>query len=464
MPRAIAALAALGVVVLALVGRDRRSDSKLLHAAHDVLALAEAAAVAITMLTGCLAPARHSAAGRRRREDGADARVEQLEEQTRTDSLTRLGNHRGFHHDFSEAIARRASSGAVLTLMAIDLDGLKQINDAHGHPAGDAHIKKVAECLKQAVAREGAVYRTGGDEFMVLLPGRRNWHGLTLAHKIDHATRLATGRRAVSIGLTESLGTESRHLLVHQADVALYEAKRTKLSAVAFHAGLAPSPAATGLANGPSHDQRALAAALARAVDAKDSGTRSHSETVAQLCVAIGERLGVAAVNLERLRMAGLLHDVGKIGVADAILQKPEALEPDEWKAMVEHVNIGHAILISAELPVEAGWVLHHHERYDGEGYPERLRAGEIPIEARIIAVADAYEAMTGTRPYRDAVSVDDALVELQANAGTQFDTRCVQALVGVLREAIVDEPAELALEREPYRAVPRVVASVRAA
>ena len=215
----------------------------------------------------------------------------------------------------------------------------------------------------------------------------------------------------MSIGLTESLGTEGRQLLVHQADVALYEAKRTKLSAVAFHPGLAPSPAATGLTNGgPSHDQRALAAALARAVDAKDSGTRSHSETVAQLCVAIGERLGVAPANLERLRMAGLLHDVGKIGVADAILQKPEALEPDEWKAMVEHVNIGHAILISAELPVEAGWVLHHHERYDGEGYPERLRAGEIPIEARIIAVADAYEAMTGTRPYRDAIERRRAL------------------------------------------------------
>ena len=183
----------------------------------------------------------------------------------------------------------------------------------------------------------------------------------------------------MSIGLTESLGTESRHLLVHQADVALYEAKRTKLSAVAFHAGLAPPAAETEFANGPSHDQRALAAALARAVDAKDSGTRSHSETVAQLCVAIGERLGVAPANLERLRMAGLLHDVGKIGVADAILQKPSALGRDEWKAMVEHVNIGHAILISAELPIEAGWVLHHHERYDGSGYPERLARGRDP-------------------------------------------------------------------------------------
>ena len=167
-------------------------------------------------------------------------------------------------------------------------------------------------------------------------------------------------------------------------------------------------------AAGPSHDQRALAAALARAVDAKDSGTRSHSEVVAQLCVAIGERLGVDAVNLERLRMAGLLHDVGKIGVADAILQKPGALDAEEAKAMAEHVNIGHAILIAAEMPAEACWVLHHHERYDGKGYPEGLRAGEIPLEARIIAVADAYEAMIDLRPYRAAMSVDQALAELR--------------------------------------------------
>src|SRR5206468_3302531 len=221
---------------------------------------------------------------------------------------------------------------------AVDLDGLKRINDTKGHPAGDVHIRTVANCLSTTVADLGTVYRTGGDEFMVIMPGKRCWHGLTLAHKVHQLTRAATGGRAVSIGLTESIGTEGRHLLVHQADVALYEAKRTKLSAVAFHPGLAPATAEGGSSSSPSRDQRALAAALARAVDAKDNGTRSHSETVAQLCVAIGQRLGVAAADLERLRMAGLLHDVGKIGVADAILQKPEALEPEEESAMTEHV------------------------------------------------------------------------------------------------------------------------------
>ena len=392
-------------------------------------------------------------------EDSVDPRFMQLAKEARTDSLTRLGNHRAFHHDLTETIAQRASTGMVLTLMAIDLDGLKQINDRLGHPAGDAHIRTVADCLKETVGDQGTVYRTGGDEFMVIMPGRRNWHGLTLAHKIHQGTQAATGRRAVSIGLTESTAMESRQLLVHQADVALYEAKRTKLSAVAFHPGLGPATVEDETANQPSHDQRALAAALARAVDAKDNATRSHCETVAELCTAIGERLGVAPEHLGRLRIAGLLHDVGKIGVADAILHKRQALQPDEESAMTEHVEIGHSILIAAELPVEARWVLLHHERYDGTGYPEGRRAAEIPLESRIISVADAYEAMTGSRPYRQSVSVDQAIAELEAHAGTQFDARCVQALIEVVTGVAatsMDPPApqsvEATLQASPLR------------
>jgi HD-GYP domain-containing protein (c-di-GMP phosphodiesterase class II) len=274
---------------------------------------------------------------------------------------------------------------------------------------------------------------------MVILPGRRNWHGLNLATRIDQVTRARTGGRAVSIGLTESVEMEGRHLLMNQADIALYEAKRTRLSAVAYHSGLRP---ATDMPTDdlPSHEQRALAAALARAVDAKDAGTRSHSETVAQLCVAIGERLCIEAEGLERLRLAGLLHDVGKIGVADAILQKPDVLAPAEHSAMTEHVEIGHAILLAAELPIEAHWVLHHHERFDGGGYPAGLRGASIPVQSRVIAVADAFEAMTGTRPYRDAIPVEDAICELRAHAGTQFDARCVDALVEVVNDAATED------------------------
>jgi diguanylate cyclase (GGDEF)-like protein len=376
---------------------------------------------------------------RRRVERTHQRRVDQLAAQARTDTLTRLGNRRAFEDDLGTTIAGRSETAQPFTLLAVDLDGLKKINDRNGHPAGDTQIRKVADCLREVVGQDGGVYRTGGDEFMVILPGRRAWHGLNLAARIDQVTRARTGARAVSIGLTESIATEGRHLLMNQADIALYEAKRTRLSAVAYHPGL--SPAVDGNPDDlPSHEQRALAAALARAVDAKDAGTRSHSETVAQLCVAIGERLQIEPTNLERVRLAGLLHDVGKIGVADAILQKPDALAPEELSAMTEHVEIGHAILLAAELPVEAHWVLHHHERIDGGGYPAGMGGTSIPVESRIIAVADAFEAMTGTRPYREAVSVEEAIVELRAHADTQFDARCVDALVDVVNDAATEE------------------------
>jgi len=391
--------------------------------------------VGLLALLGCVAVLRtRPAAGGER-----DAELERLEVEARTDSLTGLGNHRGFHHDLSLEVQRRSQTGSVFSLMAIDLDGLKQINDTKGHQAGDVYIKRVSDLARSAIGSEGTVYRTGGDEFMILLPGSRNWNALALANKIDKLTRDVLGRRAVSIGLTESTGTEARHLLIHQADVALYEAKRTKLNALTYHPGLTPTTEVD--AKTPSHHQRTLAAALARAVDAKDAGTRSHSETVAELAVAIGKALHIDGEGLERLRLAGLLHDVGKIGVSDAILQKPAALRLEEEDEMKEHVSIGHGIMLSAELHTEAVWVLHHHERVDGAGYPEGLRADRIPLESRIIAVADAFEAMTGTRPYRESLTVVEALAELQANTDKQFDGRCV----GALREVLEDAPIGLA-------------------
>lgn len=405
------------------------------HSDQTVLSLAEDSAIALVLVLGSLVVFLTAGGVLGRRRTVVDPQVATLAAQARTDNLTGLGNHRAFEESLSERIAARSSTGAPFVLLAIDVDGLKQINDRHGHPRGDARIKQVASCLKTVVGTSGAVHRTGGDEFMVILPGCRNWDGLKVARKIDEATRTATGSRAVSIGLTESLGTEGRHLLVGQADLALYEAKRTRLNAVVFNAGLAASDDTPHRTQGPSQEQRALAAALARAVDAKDVGTQSHSETVAQLCVGIAERLGVTGERLERIRIAGLLHDVGKIGVADAILQKPGRLNRDERLAMDGHVEVGHAILMAAELPTEAEWIFHHHERYDGTGYPAKKRGSAIPLESRIIAVADAYEAMTSDRPYRTSITCQQALEELSSHTGTQFDGRCVNALTEIISE-----------------------------
>jgi diguanylate cyclase (GGDEF)-like protein len=420
----------------ALEAVERKATHPLGRAQTMVGRIATALTAALALiLAACLARLRLY---RRRDGDRTDVEVARLRAAAMTDNLTGLGNHRSFHHDLLSEVRRRARTGSSFTLLAIDLDGLKLINDAHGHQAGDTYIKQVSDCLRQAIGEDGTVYRTGGDEFMVLLPGRRNWHGFALAQKVAELTRAATGRRAVSIGVTESMGTETQQLLIHQADTALYEAKRSKLTAVIYHSGL--TSAAKAGDDAPSHHQKALAAALARAVDAKAVGTRSHSETVAELCVAIGNCLGFDGEGVERLRLAGLLHDVGKIAVPDAILHKPSPLSDDEWEQMREHVSVGHGILVSAELPVEAEWVLHHHERFDGTGYPAGLRAEEIPLESRIIAVADAFEAMTGTRPYQEQLSAIEALAELSGNVGTQFDASCVAAL-SELVDMTVDLP-----------------------
>ena len=150
---------------------------------------------------------------------------------------------------------------------------------------------------------------------------------------------------------------------------------------------------------------------------------------MADLAVALGARLGLEGQRLERLRVTGLLHDVGKIGISDAVLSKPGVLDRDERAEIEMHAVIGHSILVRAELHEEAHWVLHHHERFDGRGYPAGLAGEDIPLEARIIAVADAFEAMTGERSYRETLTPDAAVAELFRNSGTQFDPRCVEAL-----------------------------------
>ena len=156
----------------------------------------------------------------------------------------------------------------------------------------------------------------------------------------------------------------------------------------------------------PKHHVTTLASALARAVDAKDAYTHSHCETVAELCALIATEIGMPADRVAKVRLAGLLHDVGKIGISDAILQKPGSLTVDEFEVMKTHPTLGCHIVSAAELYQESEWILHHHERLDGRGYPEGLRGEEIPLESRIIMVADAFEAITADRPYRDRRSV----------------------------------------------------------
>jgi diguanylate cyclase (GGDEF)-like protein len=366
---------------------------------------------------------------RRRVERAREAELARLAQEALTDSLTGLGNHRSFHEQLHREIARRTRSGSWFSLVMLDLNGLKQLNDSFGHQAGDERIRAVAECLRATMRASDAAYRTGGDEFMVLLPNERAWGALEFARRLQEETQRHRSEPLVTCGIAEPVAFETADTLLHRADLALYEAKRSGRQIVLYADGLAPKPAVRPDEGAPRREHRLLATALARAVDAKDSGTRNHCETVSELCVLIGQALGLDANRIERLRLAGLLHDVGKIGVSDGILRKPGRLDDDEVAEMSRHVRIGHAIVASAELDEEARWVRHHHEHFDGSGYPDGLSGEEIPPESRIILVADAFEAMTADRPYRRARPVYEALAELDRLSGTQFDPACVDAL-----------------------------------
>ncbi len=360
--------------------------------------------------------------------------LQRLKRAALTDSLSGLGNHRAFEEDLKRDLEHAAETGAELSLALLDLDGLKQTNDAHGHQAGDECIRSVGNALSQAGPGTSA-YRIGGDEFALIVHDRRAVDTLYLVQHLQ--TRMTDASQtwpvSASGGVAESCPTLGRDALIRRADLALIQAKRSHRRCLLYNEALEPTLSTPDQAAEQRHTD-ALATALARAVDAKDSYTHSHCETVSELCGLIAQELGMGARHIGRLRLAGLLHDVGKIGITDTILQKPGPLTDDEFDVMKTHTRLGHAIVSAAERPIEAGWILHHHERLDGTGYPDGLAGEQIPLESRIILVADAFEAITADRPYRMHRSADAAMVELERHAGTQFDRECVAALGRIVR------------------------------
>ena len=366
---------------------------------------------------------------RRRIEPAREAELARLAHAALTDSLTGLGNHPAFHESLQRELQRRARSGSTFSIVMLDLDGLKQVNDTLGHQAGDERIRALGDCMRATIRAVDSGYRIGGDELMVLLPDQAAWVAYTFAQRLQREVSLHHTGVSVTCGIAETTDPDDPDGLIRKADLALYEAKRSGRRVVVYSESLAPKPSEASAQRATRHQQRLLATALARAVDAKDAGTRNHCETVSELCARMAFTLGLDDARTERLRLAGMLHDVGKIGVPDRILRKPGRLTADEAATMSSHVLIGHAIVAAAELDEEARWVLHHHEHLDGSGYPLGLRGNEIPLESRIILVADAFEAMTADRPYREGCRAKVAMAELERLAGAQFDPACVAAL-----------------------------------
>ena len=349
-----------------------------------------------------------------------------------TDPLTGLGNHRHFHERLQRELTQAEHDGLTLSLCFVDIDDFKRINDRFGHPIGDRVLGQVASRLRQG----GESFRLGGDEFAVLLPGLDERAAIAVARSI--VERVGTvdveqvGLVTVSAGIAvypaQGVGRDE---LIRLADSALYWAKEDGKNRARTYQATSTLELSQlqQLADGPDRAARYRAAAsLAKAVDARDVYTGSHSERVGVLAARIARRLGIDEPQVELTRLAGSLHDLGKLAIPEEILRKPGALNESERLVLQRHPQIGYRMLESLGVEPIAEWVLHHHERWDGSGYPDRLRGEEIPLGARIILVADAFDAMTSERVYREPLSYHDAVAELERCAGTQFDPLVVEA------------------------------------
>ena len=365
--------------------------------------------------------------------------IQRLSDAARTDPLTGLVNRRGFVELLDVELERAGRSGQPLSLVTADLDGFRAVNKRLGHPAGDDVLERVARVFERTRRRIDALARIGGEEFAVLLPDTREREAFVLAERL----RCAIEREFADdpIPLTMSLGVASAPKDAHQADLLMGAADQSRHAAkrlgrnrtVIFSAEvvkvLDERPAQTTQS---TEAQLAPLFKLAEALDLRDAGTAEHSQAVGQYAEMMARELGLDAPAVERIRLAGVLHDVGKIGVSDAILRKPSALTEEEWLEMTRHPEIG-ARLLGDDAPDIREWILAHHERPDGKGYPYGLRGTQIPLEARILAVADAFEAMTADRVYRSALPRSEALAELERHSGTQFDPMVVQAFLSAV-------------------------------
>jgi diguanylate cyclase (GGDEF)-like protein len=345
-----------------------------------------------------------------------------------TDALTGIGNRRALINDLDDAVAQLKSEGVVaegggeLMLTLYDLDGFKQYNDTFGHQAGDALLRHLGRRLAKAVDGHASAYRMGGDEFCILA-------------RVDAETaEMVAGLGSLALtDMGKGFRIECSHGMAlidseaHDAEGALHLADQRMY---AHKAEVAPA-------------QRQSSDVLLQVQTERSAALGKHVHGVAVLVEAVARRLGNTEPEVQRIRTAAELHDVGKTGVPDAILNKPGPLDADEVEFMNRHTLIGERILRAApSLAPAADLVRSHHERMDGGGYPDGLKGDEIPFGARIIFACDAFNGMTSKRPYRmQAMSVPDALAELRRCAGTQFDPLVVAEIVAVVESGARSKP-----------------------
>jgi diguanylate cyclase (GGDEF)-like protein len=386
----------------------------------------------------------------RRMAEAVNAIVRELAEtndEANTDRLTGVANRQALLVALFNEVERATRYTRPLSVAFVDIDHFKQVNDTHGHEAGDIVLRGIAQLIRANLRATDMIGRYGGEEFMLLLTETGVDDAAALAEKlrqlIERQGFAVEGNPSlnvtVSIGIAGGQGQQLRtDALVRDADAAMYSAKA--LGRNQTYAFAEPDDDARVPRAPISNHGRARAAELGRAArDAAQQALQSvivplphyrgqPSALIASIVDDIARNMDLPDAEVDRIRLAALLHDIGKVAVPEEILEKPAALTSAEWRTVVQHPRIGQVILEQATILRDAvPIILHHHERYSGHGYPYGLRGGEIPLGARIVAVADAYDAMVHDRPYKRAISHDAAIAELKRHAGTQFDPEVVQ-------------------------------------
>ncbi len=386
-------------------------------------------------------------------------------EQAITDGLTGLKTHRFFMEALDREWRRSTRSGQPFSLIMMDLDGFKQVNDRHGHLEGDKVLTAVASLLHENVRKSNVVARYGGDEFAIMLPDTHTDQAEVLAERLR--VFIESDRYLAAHGVTASFGIASfpshgptQEDILRVADTGMYLAKHQKGNrvqvasltiqsdqadwveaylGVSMKRMFSTGPEAfdhyrkhlqditrTGLAGAPSLLETVTA--LANAVDAKDHYTKDHSKKVSWRAAKIAQYMNLSDALVEEVRLGGILHDIGKIGVPEQVLNKPSRLTPEEYELVKNHTIMGAKILEPLKVKSIQDMVRSHHEMVDGTGYPDGLKSENIPLSARIISVADCYDTMINRHFYKPARSFEGALEELRRCSGTQFDPDVVEA------------------------------------
>lgn len=344
-----------------------------------------------------------------------DAQIRYMDDH---DFLTGLFNRKYFE---IEKIRFNQQSYLPLSILVGDINGVRLINDAYGYTEGDRLIVETAHLLKSSCDSTSLLFRTGGDEFIVLLPNTSESKMSDILRRIQHKCKLYNlqpENQLVQLNL--SLGAATRVHMSQSIDKVMHQAmdslhKNKILESKSYHSSILSSIQAT--------------------MFAKSQNTEEHAERLSVLCRLMGEQLDLSQSQMDELMLFAMLHDIGKIGIDDNVLNKPGKLTDDEWIIMKKHTEIGYRIALSSpELHSIANYILTHHEHWDGKGYPQGLKEDEIPLLSRILGLVDAYDAMTQDRVYRKAMNKEDAMNELQRNRGTQFDPNLTDIFIEIIQ------------------------------